>query len=200
MKDTKSKASKWNVTDKKIKQIVIDLYKKTKYYNILYTSVKRFFETQTYQINNIICNRFKDEWDMFWYYSINDSWASILDDWWIMRTNSITDVFHLMPWFLICSHPFWTSENMQAVKSVDKLSFKAQDIQEKYDISNVTLKSRLKNYFHMEVKHQWKVWYLRLYLRFEVLYMVVLSQYIEENQDSILADCFNFHADFKKLW
>ena len=200
MKDTKSKASKWNVTDKKIKQIVIDLYKKTKYYNILYTSVKRFFETQTTQLNNIKWNRFKDEWDMFWYYSINDLWASILDDWWIMRTNSITEVFQLMPWFLICSHLGWTVENMKAVKSVDKLSFKAQDIQEKYDISNVTLKSRLKNYFHMEVKHQWKVWYLRLYLRFEVLYKVVLSQYIEENQDSILADCFKFHADFKKLW
>jgi uncharacterized protein YjcR len=45
-------------------------------------------------------------------------------------------------------------EEAEFIRDINKIGFKAVDIQEKYNISNVTIKSRLAKYFDMRVVHQ----------------------------------------------
>lgn len=197
MKSNQEKATKWTKTDRKIQQIIIDLYKQCKYYDKVYESVKNFYDVQTSQLNCINWMHIDTEWDPFcWYNDITEEWVLLTWSSWPSRRLSFKEAFPMLPWFFKSTR--WSyAENL--IRSIEKTWYKAQDIQDKYNISNVTIKSRLKYYFLMEVTHVWKVWYLKLFLRFNILYNIALFQYIKENPDSVLAENFKICKELFSL-
>ena len=193
MIEISSKATKGSVTDEKIKQIILDLYTINTYYRKIYQSVSDFFRIQSKQYAETVYTK----------NAIHDIWYDLpentISEKWVMKNGmdcwSIKNSLYMLVGFLQ-----GRKEEAEFIRDINKIGFKAVDIQEKYNISNVTIKSRLAKYFDMRVVHQWKIWHLTLFLNYETMLLIAISDFIEKSYGSFPARVIEFYNTFSKLW
>ena len=194
MKTNQVKATKWTNTDKKIKQIIIDLYTNNKYYERVYESVENFYNIQHHQYHIAMSSYFKDQ--PLWFEAdqamISENWINMWEP--NVRNWSIHEKLFMFPGFLN-----WDESEDKFLNKVWEIRYTSQFVQEKYNISNVTIKSRLANYFWLEVIHEWKIGRLNLILRYDVMVKVAIQQYIENYPNSFLSDIVNFNKKLSEL-
>ena len=163
MENKEKKNVKWKNTDKKIVQIVYDLYTNDPLYPIIYRELEKFFDPvngiDEPSYNKIRTVEYGGEGNLD-----QISWPS----------DSFQDLF------FYSMKP--TKEEFQIYINLSRRSTKAVDIQKKYWISNVTLKARLKDYFWLLRVQEWKVGYLWVILTHEGIIGVALYNYFESKE------------------
>ena len=173
--ETLDKAVKGDITNKKIKQIIFDLYKSQPAYKKILKSTKTFLEKyrqQSYIASSVLYLDSEGEFSWEIYGSGIPTWGIPTAKKDKIENISLSEAFYLLP-------PFLSGSEYRTLKKINNTKFKVQDIQKKYNISNVTIKARLSPFFILERIFEGKVWYLNLRLRYDIMGFLAFYEAIE---------------------
>jgi lysyl-tRNA synthetase class II len=146
-------------TDKKIAQIVLDLYTKNVFYDKIYQMVESFFKSA----DNISLN----------------TWSKSLKNIDIESETPFKNIDLMTAFLGSIKLDFW--EILLSAVFLNQET-KSKDIEEKYEISNVTVKARLKQYFDFTKIKEWNLTFLWLKPKLDVLAWIAFYFYFK-NKD-----------------
>ena len=191
---TLDKAVKGDATNKKIKQIIMDLYTSQPAYLKILKSMKSFLEKysqQSYIASNVLYLDSEGEFSWEIYGTGISTWGIPTAKKDKIENIPLNEAFYLLP-------PFLSGSEYRTLKKINNTKFRVQDIQKKYNISNVTIKARLSPFFGLERIFEGKIWYLNLTLRYEIMVFLAFYEAIESYsswENNFFKDFFiNFSA------
>lgn len=189
------KAVKWDITNKKIKQIIIDLYKSQPAYKKILKSMRSFLDKYEQQVYIWWSEIYLNSEGEF-YGEISSSWIAtggiptVKND--RIERIPLDEAFPLLP-------PFLCGSEYRTLNKISNTRFKVQDIQEKYNISNVTIKARLSAFFKLERVFEGKIGYLNLILRYDIMLALALYEILESSPSEKENSFKEFFDNFSSL-
>lgn len=191
---TLDKAVKGDATNKKIKQIIVDLYTSQPAYPKILKSMRSFLEKysqQSHIASNVLYLNSEGEFSWEIYGTGISTWGIPTAKKDKIENIPLNEAFYLLP-------PFLSGSEYRTLKKINNTKFRVQDIQKKYNISNVTIKARLSLFFGLERIFEGKIWYLNLTLRYEIMVFLAFYEAIESYsswENNFFKDFFiNFSA------